>query len=92
MKTCILEFAFQAHSENPPNCLEDYLTDSFCDGQNNVAACSYDGGACCQSTGFECMFCEAEECICHIDGINYCDGGVTVIVDIISKLHLAFSE
>ncbi len=38
-------------SENAEDCNMDTIGDGWCDGHNNRAICSYDGGDCCQGEG-----------------------------------------
>ena len=34
----------------PPDCMISWVGDGYCDDNNNVAGCWYDGGDCCNST------------------------------------------
>ena len=48
----------------PTECpMPDWANDEYCDDDNNIAACNYDGGACCTNdNSASTMFCT--ECLC----------------------------
>ena len=52
----------------------DWIADESCDAVNNIEACLYDGGDCCQGYGQDCFDCDNGDCTCHLNGTDYCQG------------------
>ena len=49
-------------TEAPGSCVDSWIGDNYCDDQNNVAECQYDGGDCC-GDNVDTTYCSACECL-----------------------------
>jgi hypothetical protein len=49
-----------------PSCIQGWISDQFCDIQNNNAACKYDGGDCCNNSNpIWNIYCNGHpDCVC----------------------------